>query len=247
MLCAVNDICTPPTNEGFSESSNARPADAEIRRHQGIYGKRLPLARRRIGAPSYWCLWRRPGYHSRGSRPSKRASSKSSKRRVQQRGPGQREKLALVRRPGRRSAAAGSLLGVDGSRRTWFAWPRCSSPRSVPDLPPAWSFWACSRRPPSGQQRGRLGRSRSGRSDGDVLARFRSLECGVKRSAGPGKGFTANARAGSWKLTIRVYRFRGYHRYLIDYGAEGNADFFATRGPGPTATSRSRKPDLSRN
>ncbi len=66
--------------------------------------------------------------------------------------------------------------------------------------------------------------------DGDVLARFRSLTCGIKRSAGPGKGFTAKARAGAWKLTIRVYRFKGYHRYLIDYGADGNADFFATKG-----------------
>jgi hypothetical protein len=66
--------------------------------------------------------------------------------------------------------------------------------------------------------------------DGDVLARFRSLACGIKRSAGPGEGFSAKARAGAWKLTIRVYRFSGYHRYLIDYGADGNADLFATKG-----------------
>src|SRR5680860_452636 len=61
---------------------------------------------------------------------------------------------------------------------------------------------------------------------GFELATFKSVNCRVAK----GKGFTATGKYGGWKLTVRVYDFSGFHRYIFEYGAEGPADFFATAG-----------------
>lgn len=78
--------------------------------------------------------------------------------------------------------------------------------------------------------------------DGADLASFDALRCKTVPGVGIGKGFTASAKQGGWRLTVRIYDFRGFHRYPIEYGSEGNVDFFVSRGAGRTF-SNVAKPD----
>lgn len=74
---------------------------------------------------------------------------------------------------------------------------------------------------------------------GFELAEFSSLRCKVD-----GRGFTATGKDTGWRLTVRIYSFDGFHTYHVDYGAEGNADFFARTTSNSILFSNVIKPEI---
>jgi hypothetical protein len=75
-------------------------------------------------------------------------------------------------------------------------------------------------------------------TDDRVVARFTSLSCRVDKA-----GFHARQVVRGWRLVVRVFRFDGFHRYLLEYGeGEGRPAFFIDPPGGGDTFSNANEP-----
>lgn len=76
-------------------------------------------------------------------------------------------------------------------------------------------------------------------TDGRQVASFNALSCRVDSA-----GFHARQVARGWRLVVRVFRFDGFHRYLLEYGedASGAPSFFLDPPGGGNTFSNANEP-----